>query len=73
MIIKGINKMTYYDNEFSKLRQISVGGNRSYLNCTQSAIIKLQNEFGETRWLSITPKEVEQILATLNQKELETT
>jgi hypothetical protein len=64
--------MTYYDYEFAKLRQINIGGNKSYLNCSQSAIIKLQNEHGETRWLSITPKEVEQILATLNQKELET-
>lgn len=63
--------MTYYDHEFAKLRQINIGGNKSYLNCSQHASIKLQNENGETRWLSITPKEVEKILATLNQKELE--
>jgi hypothetical protein len=64
--------MTYYDIQFSKLRQLSIGENRSFLNCTQSAQIKLHNEFGETHWLSITPAEVEQILATLNKKELET-
>jgi len=69
--IKG-EKMTYYDTQFSKLRQLSIGENRSFLNCTQPAQIKLHNEFGETHWLSITPAEVEQILATLNKKELET-
>lgn len=63
--------MTYYDKEFSELRKIKILGNSSYLNSTQSANMKLQNEFGQTRWISVSPKEIEQILAILNEKETE--
>lgn len=48
--------MTYYDKEFNHLG-------------AQSATLKLQNENGQTRWITVTPQEIEQILKVLNQKE----
>ena len=37
--------MTYYDKEFSRLG-------------TLAATMKLQNEHGETRWITVTPEQV---------------
>ena len=51
---------TYYDKEFEHLG-------------TLSATMKLQNEQGQTRWLTVTPDEIEAILAILNAKEKEAT
>lgn len=50
--------MTYYDKEFSHLG-------------TLAATMKLQNEHGETRWMTVTPEQIEAILAVLNEKEKE--
>lgn len=50
--------MTYYDHEFNKLG-------------TLPATMKLTNEHGETRWLSVSPTEIEAILEILNRKEVE--
>ena len=49
---------TYYDKEFKHLG-------------TLSASMKLQNEHGQTRWITVTPDEIEAILAILNAKEKE--
>ena len=49
---------TYYDKEFQQLG-------------TLSATMKLQNEHGQTRWITVTPTEIEAILAILNAKEKE--
>ena len=49
---------TYYDKEFQQLG-------------TLSASMKLQNEQGQTRWITVTPDEIEAILAILNAKEKE--
>ena len=48
--------MTYYDHEFNKLG-------------TLSAHLKLQNEHGQTRWMTVTPAQIEAILEILNQTE----
>ena len=48
--------MTYYDNEFKQLG-------------TLPATMKLTNENGETRWITVSPAEIEAILKVLNQKE----
>lgn len=50
--------MTYYDHEFNKLG-------------TLPADIKLISEHGETRWITVSPAEIEAILEVLNQKEVE--
>lgn len=50
--------MTYYDHEFNKLG-------------TLPADMKLISEHGETRWLSVSPAEIEAILEILNRKEVE--
>lgn len=50
--------MTYYDKEFNKLG-------------TLPADLKLTNEHGETRWLTVSPAEIEAILEILNRKEVE--
>ena len=50
--------MTYYDKEFNKLG-------------TLPATMKLINEHGETRWITVSPAEIEAILEILNKKEVE--
>lgn len=47
---------TYYDKEFTQLG-------------TLPATMKLQNEHGETRWITVSPSEIEAILTILNEKE----
>jgi hypothetical protein len=47
---------TYYDKEFAQLGDLS-------------ATLKLQNEQGQTRWMNVSPEQVEAILAILNQSE----
>jgi hypothetical protein len=49
--------MTYYDKEFQKL------------NNSDNSILKIIGRHGETRWLTVTPDEIEQILQVLNKKE----
>ena len=48
--------MTYYDHEFNKLG-------------TGPADMKLISEHGETRWITVSPAEIEAILEILNQTE----
>jgi hypothetical protein len=48
--------MTYYDKELSNLGNIA-------------ATLKLQNEQGQTRWMTVTPEQIQQILAILNKSE----
>lgn len=50
--------MTYYDHEFKKIG-------------TLPATMKLTNEHGETRWITVSPAEIEAILEVLNRKEAE--
>ncbi len=45
--------MTYYDYEFSRLGE-------------QQADLKIQNEQGQTRWLTVSPEKLKQILDILN-------
>ena len=47
---------TYYDKELSNLGNIA-------------ATLKLQNEQGQTRWITVTPEQIQQILAVLNKNE----
>ena len=47
---------TYYDKEFSHLEG-------------ENATMKLQNEHGATRWLTVTPEQISAILELLNQSE----
>lgn len=47
---------TYYDKEFAHLG-------------TLPATMKIQNENGETRWINVSPSEIEAILKILNEKE----
>ena len=49
---------TYYDKELSHLGNLS-------------ATLKLQNEQGSTRWMTVTPEQIQAILEVLNSKELE--
>lgn len=51
---------TYYDKEISHLGKLS-------------ANLKLQNEQGQTRWMNVTPEQIQAILEVLNAKEKETT
>jgi hypothetical protein len=50
--------MTYYDKEFKKL------------NNSDHADIKLIGNFGSTKWLTITPEQVQAILEILNKNEV---
>ena len=47
---------TYYDKEFQQLGDLS-------------ATLKLQNEQGQTRWMTVSPEQIEAILLILNQSE----
>ena len=47
---------TYYDKEFSTLGE-------------KPADMKLQNEQGQTRWMRVTPEQIQAILEILNQPE----
>jgi hypothetical protein len=49
--------MTYYDKELSNLGNIA-------------ATLKLQNEQGQTRWMTVTPEQIQQILEILNKAEV---
>lgn len=48
--------MTYYDYEFSRLGD-------------DQADLKIQNEQGQTRWMTIKPEQIQAILEILNQGE----
>lgn len=48
--------MTYYDKELSTLGDIA-------------ATLKLQNEQGQTRWITVSPEQIQEILKILNSKE----
>lgn len=50
--------MTYYEKEFAQLG-------------TLPATMKITNEHGETRWLTVSPAEIEAILKVLNIKEVQ--
>jgi len=50
-------KMTYYDKEIQKL------GN-------SQADLKLIGYFGETRWMTVTPEQIQAILEILNKDEV---
>lgn len=49
-------KMTYYDHEIARVGNIP-------------AALKLQNEQGQTRWMTVTPEQIQQILEILNKDE----
>ena len=49
---------TYYDKEFTHLGDLA-------------ATMKLQNEQGATRWMTVSPEQIKAILEILNAKELE--
>lgn len=51
-------KMTYYEYEIARLSDLP-------------ADLKLQNEQGQTRWMSVTPEQIRQILEILNKAEVE--
>jgi hypothetical protein len=48
--------MTYYDKEFSKLNNAQ-------------ADLKLTGYFGQTRWMTVTPEQIQAILEILNKAE----
>lgn len=48
---------TYYEKEFS------------HLGDNQPANMQIRNEYGQTRWLAVTPVQIEAILKILNDKE----
>ena len=48
--------MTYYDKEIKNLGDIP-------------ATLKLQNEQGQTRWMTVTPEQIQEILRILNKSE----
>ena len=48
--------MTYYDHEIKQLGDIS-------------ATLKMQNEQGQTRWMTVSPEQIKAILDILNQNE----
>jgi len=48
--------MTYYDKELSNLGALPTA-------------LKLQNEQGQTRWMTVTPEQIKQILEILNKTE----
>jgi hypothetical protein len=47
---------TYYDHEIARVGNIP-------------AALKLQNEQGQTRWMTVTPEQIQQILEILNKNE----
>lgn len=49
--------MTYYDQEIARVGDIP-------------AALKLQNEQGQTRWMTVTPEQIRQILDILNKAEV---
>lgn len=49
--------MTYYDHEIARVGNIP-------------AALKLQNEQGQTRWMTVTPEQIQQILEILNKSEV---
>ncbi len=51
--------MTYYDHQFKRLKE------------EVPADLKLQNLYGETHWISVSPAEIRAILEILNRKEVE--
>ena len=53
---KGL-KMTYYDEEVKKLGE-------------QQADIQLRSIDGQTRWMTISPKQIQAILEILNKEEV---
>ena len=48
--------MTYYDHEFKRLGDLP-------------ASLKLQNEQGQTRWMTVSPEQIVAILEILNKDE----
>jgi hypothetical protein len=48
--------MTYYDHEIKQLGDIP-------------ATLKMQNEQGQTRWITVSPEQIKAILEILNQNE----
>ena len=48
--------MTYYDHEIARVGNIP-------------ASLKLQNEQGQTRWMTVSPEQIQEILKILNSKE----
>jgi hypothetical protein len=50
--------MSYYQYEINRLG-----------DAPKSADLKLQNEHGETRWMNVSPEQIEAILAILKQSE----
>jgi len=51
----GTAEMTYYDYEFKRLNNVA-------------ADLKLINELGQTRWMTVTPEQIKAILQILNEK-----
>jgi hypothetical protein len=47
---------TYYEKEVAQLGE-------------DAAALKLQNENGTTRWMTVTPEQIQEILAILNKSE----
>ena len=54
-LIEGLN-MTYYDHEIKRLGDLP-------------ASLKLQNEQGQTRWMTVSPEQIKAILEILNKDE----
>lgn len=48
--------MTYYDYEFSRLGELP-------------ADMQITNELGQTRWMTIKPEQIKEILEILNKSE----
>lgn len=51
--------MTYYDHEFNKLGTVP------------GAALQIVSEQGKTKWMLVSPDEIEAILEILNSKEVE--
>ena len=51
--------MTYYDKEFNKLGTVP------------GAALQIVSEEGKTKWMLVSPAEIEAILEILNRKEVE--
>ena len=49
--------MNYYTNEFKQLGEAT------------PATMKLQNEHGQTRWITVKPEQIAAILAILNKEQ----
>jgi hypothetical protein len=48
--------MTYYDQEFKQL------GN-------ETSDLQIRNEAGQTRWITVSPEQIKEILGILNKSE----